>query len=181
MIRTILRRSFAAAALVAVLGGTAHAQKMGSTNRNAPTVEQSITHGTTTTKLTYSAITWAGGQWAAALADEASREPMRQQINRSAERAPLGTFVLAAAMTVGTTKVEAGTWKVAFTLDDKYAWQVSLVGEASTVVVPLTLEEAKEDQKRLILGLRPGEKDGTSELAIAFGKWRCKLPIAAAQ
>src|SRR5688572_10075652 len=180
MITTILKRVATIATVAVALSATAHAQRMGSSNRNAPTVTQSIAFPSATIELSYVAITWAGGQWKAALDNEASRADQRTRINGAAEKTPLGTLKLPAAMNFGATKVAAGTYKVAFTLDEKFKWQLSLTGEAGATVVPLNLKACDEDCKRLALGLRAGEKDATAELVIAFGKERCVLAVAAA-
>ena len=177
MSRFALKRLCTALAVIVVCSSSAFAQRMGSSNRNAPTVGQTITFGDKTIELSYTAITWAGGQWAAQLADEATRGDMRAAINKSAERTPLGTLKLATGIAIGETKVAAGTYKVAFTIDEKFGWQVSLIGEAATVTLPLSLKTVDDDQKRLALGLRAGEKDFTAELVIAFGKSRCLLPV----
>jgi hypothetical protein len=162
------------------LTATAHAQRMGSSNRAAPTVTQSIAFPSATIELSYTSITWAGGQWKAALDNEASRGDQRTRINDAAAKSPLGTLKLPAAMSFGATKVAAGTYKVAFTLDEKFKWQLSLTSDAGVTVVPLELKACDDDCKRLVLGLRAGEKDGTAELVVAFGKERCVLAITAA-
>ncbi len=177
MSRFALKRLFTAAAILVVISSSAFAQRMGSSNRFAATVGQTIAFGDKTIELSYTAITWGGGQWAAQLADEGARAGMRDAINKSAEKTPLGTLKLSTGIAIGETKVAAGTYKVAFTIDEKFTWQVSLIGEAATVTLPLTLKTVEDDQKRLALGIRAGEKDFTAELLIAFGKSRCVLPV----
>lgn len=178
MIRTFLRRFAAVAALVSVTNSPALAQRMGSTNKNAPAITQSIELSGQTIGMTYTAITWAGGQWATALADEATRGEWRTRINDGAVKSPLGSFKCSTAITIGETKVAAGAYKLAFTLDEKFVWQLALIGETATVNVALSLKEVEESSKRLGLSLRAGDKDGSAEIAVAFGKSRTVLAIA---
>jgi hypothetical protein len=166
-----------AATLCFATSATALGQYTGSANRNAPQVTQSITLGKESIDLTYRSITWAAGQWAAALENEATRGEARTRINGAAEKSPLGTFKTSAAITLGGAKVAAGTYKLAFTLDEKFKWQLTLTSDAGAVNCALDLETVEENSKRLVTTLRAGEKDFTAEVLVAFGKQRCVLPV----
>jgi hypothetical protein len=172
-----LKSLVVAALALVVAAAPASAQKSGSSNRNAPAVSQSITLGADTVEVNYISITWAAGQWAEQLANEATRAEFRATTNKNAERAPLGSLKCSSAIQLGSTKVAAGTYKLAFTLDEAFKWQITLTSEAGAIVVPLELKQAEEESRRLVAGLRAGEKDFTAEVAIAFGKNRCVLPI----
>ena len=176
-----LKKIVVAALLVACTGTPALAQRMGSANRNAPQVTQGITLGAAKLDLNYTSITWASGQWAAQLANDASKAAFRDNLNAAAAKAPLGALTTTAAFTIGGQKVEAGTYKLAFTLDDKYQWQITLSNDAGSVVIPLPLKTVEEDSRRLVTSLRAGEQDFTAEIVVAFGKSRCALPVSAAK
>ncbi len=182
MIASMLRRLATLVGAVVLLSAPAMAQKMGSTNKNAPAIRQTFTVGNQSIELGYTAITWAGGHWAAALKDETSRGEWRVRINESAAKSPLGSLKVTTALNVGGVKVEPGAWKVGFTLNDEFAWQVTLVGETGTTVqVPLVLKEVDENSKRLMLALAAGEEDGTAKIVVAFGNARCNLAISPAK
>jgi len=182
MISSWLRRLATVVGAVALLSAPAMAQKMGSTNKNAPAIRQTYTVGNQSIELGYTAITWATGQWAAALKDEASRGEWRARINDSAPKSPLGSLKLTTALNIGGVKVDPGAWKVGFTLNDEFAWQITLIGEGgATLQVPLALKEVDESQKRLMLALAAGDEDGTAKIVVAFGNSRCNLVLAPAK
>jgi len=166
-----------AALLIAAAGIPALAQVMGSSNRNAPKITQSIAFGGDTIEIVYTSITWGEGQWAAQLADDATKAATRTRINGNAEKTPMGSLKCSAAIQIGSQKVAAGSYKLEFLLDEAYKWQLVLVGDAGNVTCPLEMKTVDEERKRLHVGLGAGEKDFTAELAIGFGKSRCKLPI----
>ena len=178
---TALKKIVAVAVLVACTGTPALAQRMGSANRNAPQITQSITLGGAKLDLNYTSITWASGQWASQLANDATKAGFRDNLNAAAAKSPLGSLTASAALTIGGQKVEAGTYKLAFTLDDKFQWQITLTSDAGSVVIPLPLKAVEEDSTRLVTSLRAGEKDFTADIVVAFGKNRCVLPVAAAK
>ena len=163
--------------LLLVVNATALGQKSGSSNRNAPTVAQTLTFGKESIELSYVSITWAAGQWAKNLSDEATKANTRASINKSAEASPIGTFKTSSAITLGGQKVAAGTYKLRFTLDDNYKWQLVLAGETATVTCPLDLKNVEEESRRLRVVLLAGDKDNTVEVHVAFGKNRGNLAI----
>ena len=166
-----------ASLLLLVVNATAFGQKTGSSNRNAPKVSQTLTIGKETIKLDYTSITWGEGQWAKQLSDEATKAAAKANLNKAAEEA-LGSFETSVAVTIGGQKVAAGAYKLRFTLDDNYKWQIVLVGDAASVTLPLDLKPVEEESKRLRVGLLAGEKDNTGEIHVAFGKQRCHIAVA---
>lgn len=167
-----------ASLLLLVVNANAFGQKTGSSNRNAPKVSQTLTIGKETIKLDYTSITWGEGQWAKQLADEATKAAAKANINKAAENQPLGSFETSVAITIGGQKVAAGAYKMRFTLDDNYKWQIVLAGDAASVTVPLDLKQVDDESKRLRVGLLAGEKDNTGEIHVAFGKQRCHIAVA---
>ena len=76
---------------VSLLAVPAMAQRM--TTPNAPTVGQSIQLTEAgSIELSYVAISWNSGRWADSLANEETREGMRDMINQAASAQPLGSL-----------------------------------------------------------------------------------------
>lgn len=178
MIATAWKKIAGASLLLLVVNATAFGQKTGMSNRNAPKVSQSMVFGEQTIELSYISITWGEGQWAKQIGDDAAKAAARERLNKLAESAPLGTFKTSVALTVGGQKVAAGEYKLRFTLDDKFKWQIVLASDAATVTLPLDLKSVDEESRRLRVLLLAGDKDNTGEIHVAFGKNRCTLPVA---
>lgn len=156
------------------------AQKMGSSNRNAPTVKQSITLDPIgTVSLDYTAIQFGSGRWAATLENEQTRDQMRERINGQANATPLAAFTTEKDVDIGGKHVPAGTYKMSFTISDDYKWQVTLIGD-ETITIPLNLEKTEMASKRLVCSLHAGDEDGTAGVYIAFGEQWGLLTIKAA-
>ncbi len=158
------------ALLAAALVAPAVAQQMGSTNRNAPTVEQKVSYpnGLAVT-LNYTSITWAAGNWAKVLEDQSRRDAARKRYNDSAENSPLGTFATKTDITVGGQSVAAGEYKLMFKLDDQFAWTIVLKSDSSTITVPLQLMDGGgegQEHQRLVLALYAS---GTKAAGIYLG------------
>ncbi|MFO0980328.1 MAG: hypothetical protein U1E76_01065 [Planctomycetota bacterium] len=83
-----MRTVIGTVALMVLTTMPAFAQKMGSANRNAPTINQTITFGKDTIEISYISITWAEGNWAKSLEDEAKKAQMRAGINKSSRDQP---------------------------------------------------------------------------------------------
>ncbi len=159
----------------------AAAQKMGATNTNAPEIEQAIDLGPTgRVELSYTAITWAAGRWAKTLEDEERRERMKSRINGSAKQSPLGYFSAGSDILLGDVRVPEGDYKLGFTLDDDYAWRITLFGADSEIHVPLGLRESPMESKRLIVSFYAGDEDFTGGIYVAFGKQTGDIAIKAA-
>ena len=163
---------------VCALSLPASAQRMGSSNNNAPTIEQKIDLGQTgTLELTYTGITFGQGAWASALKDEKRRERMRTRINSTADTNPLGSFSFSKSVMIGETSVAAGDYKLAFKLNDAYEWELVLAGSDSSTSVPLTMTDNPEPSKRLVISLYAGDEDFTAGLYLAFGQKLTMLTI----
>jgi len=171
------------AAAAALLAPSALGQKQGATNNNAPEIEQAIDLGSTgRVELTYTGITWAGGRWAKSLEDESRRDRLRARINGGAKSAPLGYFSTGNDVTVGGVRVNEGDYKLGFTLDDDFKWQITLFGTDAEIDIPLALMKVgeEEESKRLICTLYAGDEDFTGGIYIAFGDQMGSLDIKAA-
>ncbi|MFH1573307.1 MAG: hypothetical protein ABIG68_04950 [Acidobacteriota bacterium] len=176
MTRTVI---FTAA--LCLLATTATAQRMGSINRNVPTIEQKIDLGPTgTIKLSYSGISWGSGSWAKSLGNEERQSAMRDRINQSADQNPLGSFECSKDVKIGDVMVPAGSYKLAFKLDEEFAWQLVLAQGEQSIPVPLSLMETEEQSKRLVLSLYAGDEDFTGGLYLAFGEHFGMMTIAPA-
>lgn len=167
-----------ALASVALFAADAAAQRMGSSNANAPRIEQVIDLGTTgKVRLNYIAITWGKGQWARALENEETRERVRDRINRAADQAPLGSFECTQDVLVGGVLVPAGDYALSFQLDEEFRWQMVLSSEENTVRIPLALQDNPQPSKRLVCALYAGDEDFTGGIYLAFGGWFGMLSI----
>lgn len=165
-------------ACLLVFATPALAQKMGHSNTFAPEITQVLKLGDRgTLKLTYTSITWSGGTWAKALQDEKTRDSMRERINAVAASDPLGSFETDKVLKIGGARVPAGRYKLAFMLNERFAWQVVLTG-AKTIPLDLEFVDTKRSRKRLTLNLDAGDKNFTARLRIAFGARESELEIA---
>lgn len=170
-------------ALIAALCTPAFAQKTGSSNRNAPALEQSITVGGAKMSLNYTSITWATGKTMEQAMDKANGAGTREFINKAAAKAPLATFTTSVAVACGDLKLEAGDYKVYFTITEECDWQINFQGADKTQTMKLALMDNKEESKRLMLCLYAGETEGAG-VYVAFGMKMCFLdfkPAAKAQ
>lgn len=166
--------------LLLLLAAPAAAQKMGSTNRSAPRIEQSIQLGAAgKVTLNYIGITWGGGRWAESLESEETRAEMRGHINQAADRSPIGNLEVENDVTIGSTSVPAGNYKLSFKLDEDFNWQMNLSGD-ETITIPLELMEGEEHSTRLVVALYAGEEDGTAGVYLSFGNRMGMLTIAPA-
>jgi hypothetical protein len=173
-----MRTSLLVALGIALMTCPVFAQKMGMANNNAPTVTQSITFaGKQSIELSYTAITWAQGEWAKAI--ESKSAEMKKMINDQAEKKPLGSLKLSADMMIGGKKVAAGTYKLMFTLTDSFGWQLTAAGDKEKITWALDLKDAEGGKqiKRLTLALGAGDTDTTAAIFVAFGTKRGEIPI----
>jgi len=157
----------------------AFAQRMGHSNNSAPNVSQKIEFGDKSMELTYTSITWANGQWKAALDNSATRDGMRSRVNRSAESSPLGTFRSPLDLTIGGTNVAAGEYRLAFVIGDSFQWQLSLSNEVASHVVDVNLKPSGLTLDRLVLSLYPMSDKGDAAIWIGFGAEGAILPLTA--
>jgi len=156
------------------------AQRMGHSNNSAPNVSQKIDFGDKSMELTYTSITWASGQWKAALDNPATRDEMRSRVNRSAKSSPLGTFQSPIDLTIGGTNVAAGEYRLAFIIGDSFQWQLSLSSAAASHVVDVNLKPSGLILDRLVLSFYPMSDRGDAAIWIGFGEEGAIVPLAVA-
>ena len=157
------------------------AQRMGHGNTHAPTIAQSINLGEQgSLELVYTSIAWASGRWADQLANEDTRAGMRDMINGEAGANPLGSLKTSVDLVIDGQRVLAGSYSLAFMLDEKYQWQIVLSAEANSVALPLKYGFNAIESKRLILALLAGDEDFTGRILVAFGDKAAHLPIGIA-
>lgn len=161
-------------ALAAFLCTPAFAQKMGSRNRNAPTIKQSITVGGQTLSLDYTSIAW--GNTVEMCMDKEKGADARAMVNQNAERTPLASLTLSADCKCGELLLPAGEYKVAFTIDDDCNWSLNFMGKEKHTM-KLALMDSGEQSKRLLLCLYAGDEEGAG-VYVSFGKKMCMLNFA---
>jgi hypothetical protein len=154
----------------------ASAQKMGSTNANAPRCTTSITAGGMTVEIAFTSITMAAGKTMEQINSEKG-EATRTRINASAEKNPLAELKTSSDITVGGKAVKAGTYAMFFTIDEKMKWHLNLASKDGKIDWTLDLKDAPE-MKRLHIILGAGDEDGTAKLTIGFGKKICHVAVA---
>lgn len=163
--------------LAAALCAPAFAQKMGSTNSNAPMMKQSIEAGSAKMSLDYEAITWADGRTMARIMDKEKGAGMRKRITESAAQAPLGSFTTSVECKVGEQTLPAGDYKVFFTIDEDMNWSINFQGKDKTFTHKLTLADSGHESKRLMLCLYASDKG--AGVYVAFGSKSGDLQISA--
>lgn len=167
-------KKFLSFALIAALCTPAFAQKTGSSNRNAPAIEQSITVAGAKMSLNYTSITWATGKTMDLAMDKANGAGTRDFINKQATKSPLATFTSSVAVSCGDLKLEAGEYKVYFTITEDCDWQINFQNGDKTLTMKMPLMDSPEESKRLLLCLYAGETEGAG-VYVSFGKKMCML------
>ena len=163
--------------LAAALCAPAFAQKMGSTNSNAPMMKQTIEAGSAKMSLDYEAITWADGKTMARIMDKEKGAGARKRISESAAQAPLGSFTTSVECKIGEQTLPAGDYKVFFTIDEELNWSINFQGKDKTFAQKLTLADAGHESKRLMLCLYATDKG--AGVYVAFGSKSGDLQINA--
>lgn len=164
---------------LSLLAAPTWAQRM--SNANAPTVGQFIEiPDKGRVELTYASISWAQGRWEEALKNEETRGQMRTMVNQSAADQPLGSLKTTVDLLIGEQRVPAGSYRLAFMLDDNFKWEIVLTADGDRFAVPLAVRPSMTGRKRLMLSLMAGDEDFTGDLMVAFGNRVCQLPIAIA-
>lgn len=158
------------AVLAAALCTPAFAQRMGSANRNAPMLKQSITAGDATMSLNYTSITWASGKTMTALADKENGARARKMVNDSAAQQPLADFSTSVDVMCGDLHLAAGDYKLYFTVDDECAWHLNFQGKGQDAAqsMKLDLQNSEHESKRLMMCLYAEETAGAG-VYVAFG------------
>jgi hypothetical protein len=155
-------------ALAAAFCAPAFAQKMGSSNSNAPMVNQSVEASGAKMSLNYTAITWADGKTMSRLMDKEGGANARKRISDNAANSPLGTFNSSVDVMLGEQHVPAGEYAVFFTIGDDMAWSINLKGKDKTFTHKLALADAGHESKRLMLCMYA--TDNGAGVYVAFGK-----------
>lgn len=172
-------KKFLSFALAAALCAPAFAQKMGSSNSSAPSVEQTVMAGDAKMSLNYTSITWADGKTMTALMDKEKGARARGRVNSSAKDSPLGTFTTSVDVTCGDLKLAAGEYKVSFTISDNLEWEINFTGK-ETQTMKLPLMDSGQENKRLMMCMYAGDSEGAG-VYVAFGKQMCLLNFAPAK
>jgi hypothetical protein len=166
-------------ALAAALCAPAFAQKMGSTNGNAPALAQSITIGDAKMSLDYTSITWADGKTMTAIADKEKGTRTRERVNRTAANAPLGKFTTSIDCKCGDVTLPAGSYDVFFTIGDDLAWSLNFKAGDKVMTTKLELKSGEHESKRLQMLLHA--TDNGAGAWLSFGKMSGMLAFAPAK
>jgi len=166
-------------ALAAALCAPAFAQKMGSTNVNAPKLTQSITIGDAKMSLDYTSITWADGKMMTAVADKEKGGKARERVNHTAANAPLGKFATSIDCKCGDVTLPAGTYDVFFTIGEDLAWSLNFKAGDKVMTTKLELKSGEHESKRLQMLLHATD-DGAGAW-LSFGKMSGMLAFAPAK
>ncbi len=166
-------------ALAVALCAPAFAQKMGSSNSNAPTVKQTVMAGDAKMSLDYTSITWAGGATMTAIADKEKGERIRTRVNSQAAEKPLATFSTSVDVTCGDLKLAAGEYQVYFTIDADLAWNLNFKSGDKVMTQKLKLEDSGHESKRLMMCFYA--EDNGAGVYLAFGKQSGMLSFAVAK
>ncbi len=155
--------------LAAALCAPAFAQKMGSTNSDAPTVKQTVMAGDAKISLDYTSITWASGKTMARIMDKEKGAGVRERVNGSAGDSPLGSLTTSVDLKCGDLLLPAGEYQIYFTIGDDLAWSINFKSGDKTHTMKLALSDSEHESKRLMLCLYAGEEEGAG-VYVAFGK-----------
>lgn len=156
-------------ALAVAFCAPAFAQKMGSTNTDAPMVKQTVETGDAKISLDYTSITWADGRTMGRIMDKEAGAGARQMVNKRASAEPLGTMKTSVDLMCGDLHLPAGDYKVFFTITDNLEWQINFMNGDKTHTMKLQLADSEHESKRLMLCLYAGEEEGAG-VYVAFGK-----------
>jgi hypothetical protein len=162
--------------LAAALCAPAFAQKMGSTNSDAPAITQSIEAGGAKMSLNYTAVTWAEGKTMARLMDKEKGAGARKRISDNAAGSPLGSFTSSVDVMCGDLHLPAGTYEVFFTIDEEVNWSINFKSGEKTHSHKLTLADSTHESKRLMLCLYAADKG--AGVYVAFGNKSGELQFA---
>jgi len=154
------------------------AQKMGSTNTNAPTISQSIAAGEAKMSLNYTAITWADGKTMTMIMDKEKGERARTRVNNNAKGTPLASFSTSVDCKVGDLAVKAGEYQVFFTINAELAWEINFAQGETVQTMKLPLTDSQDESKRLVLAFYA--MDNGAGIYVAFGKKMGEIPVSVA-
>lgn len=163
-------KKFLSIVLATSLLTPAFAQKMGSSNRNAPTVKQEITAGDTKVSLNYTAITWGDGSTMGNVMNKENGADTRKMVNGAAAKSPMGTFTNSVDLKVGDLNLPAGEYQVFFTINDDLSWNINFAAKDKVQTMKLALmENAGHEHKQLVMSLYAADPK-TAAIYLGFGK-----------
>lgn len=165
--------------LAAALCAPAFAQKMGSTNTNAPALKQSITAGDAKMSLDYTSIVWAEGKMMARLGDKENGAKARERFNAAGPNAPLGQFTSSVDVKCGDLALPAGEYAVYFTIADDLSWSINFKAGDKVHSQKLKLDNSEHESKNLMMCLYAEE--GGAGAYLAFGKLSGMLSFSVAK
>lgn len=162
------------------------AQKMGSTNSDAPTLNQAFAtkDGSVDFKVEYTAITWADGQTMARLMDKEKGEGMRTRVNGSAPKAPLASLTTKHPIEAGGQTLPAGVYSIYFTIADDLTWRLNAQHEEDASVSfqwRLKFQQSDAERTRLAISVNPADDANEASISIAFGSMVCSFEIEAGE
>lgn len=160
----------------ALLAAPTSAQKMGSKNRDAPKVTQSIAFANgSKIEISYFAI--AQGAYLDNML-KADGKSYRTRFNSMAERAPLGKLSVSKDTMIGGHKVAAGDYKLSFTISEEMKFSMSLTPKSGDAVkLPVDTGEAASKTARMSIQLTPAEDAKHATLAVVYGKLNCSFAV----
>jgi len=167
-------------ALSALLAAPAVAQVSGSINRNAPTVDHSITMNNDAKDkihVSYTAIAFGEGQWQAMK----DNKDMHERFNKGAESKPIGKVSSSMPLMVAGKEVPAGDYKMFFSLHEQAGWLLNVKNDDNHVMWRLVLSETDHNHKRMHISLTPADAADQCNLTIAFGNQMVSVPVAPAK
>ena len=164
-----MKTKFLSFALAVAFCAPAFAQKMGSTNSDAPMVKQTVEAGDAKISLDYTSITWADGRTMGRIMDKENGGRMRSRINETASASPLGSLNTSVDLMCGDLHLPAGKYTIFFTITDDLEWQINFMNGDKTHTMKLPLADSEHESKRLMMCLYAGEDEGAG-VYVAFGK-----------
>ncbi len=156
---------------------TAFAQKMGSSNSNAPKISTTVEFSNgDIIALQYHAVAYGEGKTMKAVQAEGEEgERYRGFVNQRADRNPIGTLTCSADFSFAGKTITAGEYKLKFKIDEKRQWEMiieSKDGEAQHSW-PLKTNNSEHSASRMNINLQPGDKESCCGMHIAYGSLRC--------
>ena len=169
-------------ALLATLALPLAAQQMGSSNRNAPKIEQGIAfHDGGSLEISYTALNFAEGKFM----ENVKNERFRSMVNENAKENPVGTVELGGDMTIGGKQIAAGEYGLHFLLSDDGQWILTLShkndeGDVELIQWPLALTKAPMHAQRLTIAISAGKGVTECNIHLHFGDQHILVPAATA-
>jgi len=164
-------------ALALTLTTPSFAQRMGSLNRNAPTVKQSVEAGQAKISLNYTSINWGDGRTMKMVSDKENGARARQMVNGSAAENPIAQFSSSVNVDCGELHIPAGDYKVYFTVDDDCVWHINFHAKDAEKALSMKLDLMPSDhQSKNLLMCLYAEDDGAG-VYLSFGTHSGMLSI----